>query len=249
MFSFMIEDIGLFKGILESIEAVVEEVSLKVNQEGISTRAVDLAKVALVDLMLPRDFFAKFECEKEYLVTVDLNELRTRLKRTSSSDTVTLRYNTELSMVEVIIQGVSERIFRFRPLEEEFYFEKIPTAPYEAKAKILSKVFLNTILDAEIVSSEIIFTLKDNTVIAKGASESGEVITKIDSEQGGLLDIDVQNEASSKYKLDKLKDIAAKTSKISDTVDMYLGNNVPLKLDFTIPGGGKLTYYLAPFIG
>ncbi len=244
----LIDDVNLFKRIIESIEVLVDEVALKINEDGVFTRTIDLSKVAMIELNLPKDFFVKFSCQAETMIGISLNDLKTRLRRASSTDTITLQYNDELKMVELIIQGTSRRTFRFRTLvSSEGYLERVPKVQYVAKAKLLSKSFADMILDAEIVSEHVTLKIIPERVIAEAKSEEGETIVELDMETGGLLEIEAEGEASSTYKVDLLKNML-KASKIAETVDIYLANDVPLKMEYTIPGGGYLAYYLAPYI-
>ncbi len=246
MFSFMVDDVNLLKRVIDSLHILVDEVSLKITDESVSTRCMDLSKVALVELYMPREMFVKYECDKEHIVGLNILDLKSRVKRASANDELTISYNDELKMMEIIIQGASKRIFRFRTLTTvEGYLERVPKVQFTAKAKLLSETFTNMVLDSEIVSEELILKATEKKFIAEAKGESGETIVELEKESEGLLELNVQEEATSRYKIDMLKNMV-KGAKISETVDVYISNNLPLKIEYVIPGGGKLAYYLAP---
>ena len=125
---------------------------------------------------------------------------------------------------------------------------EIPEASleFDVSASIISDPLKNTLKDAETVGDTVEFAAEtEEELIIRGKGGESETETRISRESGALISLEVKNAAKSAYSLDYVKNIVALT-KVADTVTLEFSTNMPLKLDFAIPGEGRVVYLLAP---
>ena|SRR3989338_3254142 len=76
-----LESPKLLSDIVSIISELVNEVRLKINKEGISLTAVDPANVAMIYFKIPADLFSQFNLEKEEVLGLSLDSLKSVLRR------------------------------------------------------------------------------------------------------------------------------------------------------------------------
>ena len=59
------------------------------------------------------------------------------------------------------------------------------------------------------------------------------------------MEFNIEESCSSRYSVDFLAKFA-RASKISDSLTLQFAKQMPVQLDFALPGGGRLTFLLAP---
>ena len=88
---------------------------------------------------------------------------------------------------------------------------------------------------------------EEQTLKAKATSDTREVEVKINKDDEAVSDFNVKEESRAVYTLRYLRDMA-RAAKMADEVSIEFSKDMPLRLDFAIPNGGRLTYFLAPRI-
>ena len=101
--------------------------------------------------------------------------------------------------------------------------------------------------DAEIVSDYVRLEGSEDKLSVKASSDRGNVEVDFTPESGSLIELEVKEPSSASYSLDYLSDMM-KASAISDILTIEFATNKPLALTFDLPGGGRLTFFLAPRI-
>ena len=75
MFSATISDTKIWKNSIEAIAALIDEGTLRIDNEGLKLRAMDPSQIALVDFEFPASGFDEYKAEKEINIGVDFSEL------------------------------------------------------------------------------------------------------------------------------------------------------------------------------
>ncbi len=244
-FSLSLEDPKLIKSVVESIESLVEEASIKVDpEEGFAVRALETAKTALVQVLLPREVFSKFEVPERRFFGVNFTELARLLKRAKPSDVVHLEIEGTTMAVRLV--GDYTRRFTMRLYGGEEFELRPLNVNFTAGARIVSSEFPRIVQDLKVKGSEVTLSIDRESVRFSAGAEGGEGEISLPRDSPVVLDIWVDEPARSMYSLAFLEKMV-KPAAISDELSIQLASDKPLKLFYALPGFSKagVTYYLA----
>ena len=236
-------DVKLIKSIAEAMRGIVDEFLINVSQNKISITALDPAKVALIKIDLPSDIFLDLKVERDLGIGVSIESLENVLEGVKKTDKISLGSDGEF--VEFIVEGLPSRRFKFRNIE-------IPTSEipeldldFDVSAIVLSDPFKIAVKDIAAIGNYIRFICRSDEAIELVEDDTRKGLARLQRETGSLIDIKFKNPAESSYDVSYLEKILKITS-IASQVSINFGNNIPLKLDFSLVVGGEAEFYLAP---
>ncbi|RLG47308.1 MAG: hypothetical protein DRN90_05195, partial [Thermoproteota archaeon] len=150
----MVDETKTFTGSMSAVELLVEEATIKIDPEaGLSLSALEPAKTAMVQVVLPKPFFTEFEVDQERYVGINFTELIKILKRAKSTETVALIFDENSITVE--IKGKYTRKFILPLLAGEPFKMRELKVDFKAGARIECKGFPSMIKDLELVGNEV----------------------------------------------------------------------------------------------
>ncbi|RLE94738.1 MAG: proliferating cell nuclear antigen (pcna) [Thermoprotei archaeon] len=233
-----------WKYLVESLAALIDEACFKITPDGLTLRALDPSRIAMVDLSLPQTAFEEFECEEETVIGVNFAELKKVMKRARKDEKVEL--STSASRFKIKIMGRADRTFSLPILD--IPAEEIPAikVDFKVKARMLSDSLKDALSDADLVSDSVKFEATEDLLRVSASSDKGEVTVDFSLAGGSLLEYEVQENSTASYSLEYLLDMVKKASALSDVVTVEFATAKPISLTFEIAGGGILRYFLAP---
>ncbi|MBP2172389.1 DNA polymerase sliding clamp [Methanococcus voltae] len=258
-----------FKKIINATSNLVDEICFEVDEEGIKASAMDPSHVALVSLNIPKTVFSEY-ISGIHDLGIDLEALKKIMARSKSNDTIIMEYDEEKNKLLTTFKNNVTRNFSMALYDISSNNLKVPDIEYPNKVSIKAGAFVEALKDSELVNdhiilsinssdnqfvisskgdlnySETIFSLsKSETEVVsseenEGAVESEEVINNV------MVEYKVLENSKSTFNLAYLKDITKSTAS-EDILDIYLGEDMPVKVEYNI-GGAKLVFLLAPRI-
>jgi len=231
---------------ISTISKIIDEASYRFTEDGIKLRAIDPSRVVLVDFTIPRNALTEYEIEKEEVVGVDMEDLAKILRRAVKGDELELM-TLEAGRLAISFLGRGVRTFIIPSLE--LTLEEIPelNIPFTVKAKFPPSTFKDLVKELEPVGDAIEFiTIKnEQKIIAKSSSDVAEVEIEASIENGSLLELEASEDARAIYSIDYLSDIVS-AAQVAEEVIFEYGSGIPCKIEYTLPYGGKLVFYVAP---
>lgn len=233
-----------FKEIMDSLSKLVDEVVLKATPDGLTIRALDPGKVALIEINLPQTVFLEYQVPGEALIGLSVNSLTKLIKSVKKGSRFAISLEEE--NVYVTVEYIGKREYKFRNLEVP-----VPEAPelnlsFNVKAQVLADTVKNVIKDAETVSETLEMEATNDNVLYFRSRGSSVIETKLTPGVGSLLNLEVVEPSKSVYQLEYLKHVLGLT-KIADVVSLKFSNDSPLELTFNI-ADGTVKYLLAPTV-
>ncbi len=248
MARFVFGDARVWRYMVASIEKIIDEGVFIITQEGVSLRALDTSRVAMVDLYYPETSFREFEVEGEQEeVGVSFSVLSKVLRRARKNDELEIR--TEGAFIEVIFRGRGLRKFRIPQIT--FTYEKIPEPkiPFTVTASTTGTTFRETVRTIEPIADAIVLEAAEDGdklyVIGEGDIEKAELILSL--ERGSLLDIAVESPDRSMYTLEYFSQML-QAAQAANTVTMKYSADAPIRVDMQYAPEGRLTFYVSPRI-
>lgn len=244
MFDASLSDAKLFVSIIRAL-SLVDEGTFIVTPEKIYFAEMDPAKVAMVELELPNSVFEKFNCDTKTFFKVSIDDLKKISKRVRSDDIIELILDEKENRFLIKLVSRISRTFSVALHETDATEQKKPQIPFKTNIKLVPEVIKNAVMDAKVVGDYIEIKATSEKLVFESASNVGEVKVEILRDGETVLEYNIEEESRAVYPLSYLEDMIA-AAPAADIVSISFSTNMPLKLDFLIPGGGRVTYYLAP---
>ncbi len=241
-------DAKAFQNIVEALSKIIDEVSLKLTPEGARIRAMDPAKIALIDIWLPSSAFLEYSVEEEVTAGFNVAGLLKLLRRGRRGDRLDLEVTPEKITVRMVGDVVKKYVFNNLEVLEPEIPGELPFT-FKVSATILADLFKEAVKDAETVGETMELEAPDeNTLYIRGVgAEGGGVEARLTVEAGQIIEYRVEEPCKSRYSIDYLKYVLSLT-KVADTAILEFSSNSPLRLRFTMPSEGRVDYLLAPKI-
>ncbi|MBR9681516.1 MAG: proliferating cell nuclear antigen (pcna) [Candidatus Altiarchaeota archaeon] len=224
-------------------ELVKDDISIHLSDEGLIMRAMDPANVAMIIFKLKKSAFEKYELKSETYIGVNMERLFRILKRSKSN--VPLDIKIEDGKMTLVYGTKSIRRFTTPLLSLESGPRPEPSLKFTANFEIDPRELKQAIEDSEIISDAVVFIANPDELMLVAQGDFGSVET-IMKEGDGILKIDVEENAKSKYSLEYLKKMM-KGLKVGGNAKLMLKTDFPMKLEFK-GEEAELSFILAPRI-
>ncbi|AZH23938.1 DNA polymerase sliding clamp [Haloplanus aerogenes] len=230
---------------LDSVSVLVDECKVRLNEDGLSIRAVDPANVGMVDLSLDAAAFESYEADGG-VIGVNLARLEDIAGMGNAGDLVHLELDEETRKLHIRIDGLSYTLALIDPdsIRQE---PDIPDLDLPARIVVEGNQLDRGITAADMVSDHINLRVDEDAetfhIEAEGDTDD------VDFEMGpnDLIDLEA-GPADSLFSLDYLKDMN-KAIPGDAEVTIELGEEFPVKLHYEFAEGlGNVTFMLAPRI-
>jgi proliferating cell nuclear antigen len=230
---------------LDSVSVLVDECKVRLNEDGLSIRAVDPANVGMVDLSLDSAAFESYEADGG-VIGVNLTRLEDIAGMGNAGDLVHLELDEETRKLHIRIDGLSYTLALIDPdsIRQE---PDIPDLDLPARIVVEGNQLDRGITAADMVSDHINLRVDEDAetfhIEAEGDTDD------VDFELGTDALIDLEpGPADSLFSLDYLKDMN-KAIPGDAEVTIELGEEFPVKLHYDFAEGmGNVTFMLAPRI-
>ncbi len=230
--------------IIESLATIIDEANFIATEEGLSLRALDPGRIAMVELDMPKEIFEEYDAEGETKIGVNFDDFNKIIRRAKADNKLILEVKDHKLVIALV--GRVERRFTLPLLDIAGQELPEPRLNLTVMAKMLSDTFRDALKDASLISESVRLKASEDKLVLSAKSDKGELEAVFTLEAGSLLDLDVKEPAESSYGLDFLEKIVSKAYRISDIVTLQFATNMPLSMTFDIAGGGSLKYLLAP---
>ncbi len=229
-----------FVTLLEAIGEVADEVLARFTAEGMRVRALDPARLSLIELEIPSTAFTIYEIkQRDFSVGVNISPLLKMLPKPRRSDV--MRFSADEMFYKITIEGTVPESFKFRSIEVPV--EEIPelSLEFKVRAVVLSKAFkeaLATLEGSGVIEIEV--PSADHVILKGGGST-----VKLSRVAGSVLDIEFEESVKSAYEESYLGKVSPLLG-LTDNLELSLSTSSPLSMVFRLPGDVLVRYILAP---
>lgn len=228
----------IFSDIISIISELVNEVRIKVNNQGMTLIAIDPANVAMISFKLPASAFSELEIEKEEILGISLDSLKSVLRRIHTRSVLRITKQENELRLEIIDRIKKE--FNLALIDIESEEKELPNLEFTSKIEMASVDFAESIEDCMVVADSCSFIAEPNKFLIRAKGSLNSFKSEFSSDE---LNIESQK-AVSKYSLEYLQKMI-KATKITDKIKINFGTDYPLKLEFNTPFI-ELSFILAP---
>ncbi len=237
-------DADIFREAIDAISALVPECRLHTADNGISTRAVDTANVAMISLELKKEAFDSYKATKSQ-VGVDISKMKNIFNMMGKGDLISLELPENAQKMQLSVHGYQYSI----TLLDTNTIRKDPNPPtinLPGKLTISGDNLNNAIKAAAVISDKIAIGInpKDETFYMIAEGDTDNIRREFGKDELKSL---TPNEARSLFSLDYLKDMGKVMSRAAE-VEIFLGLDHPVRFSFDIANGnGQGTFSFSIF--
>lgn len=229
----------LLSDVISIISELVTEVRLRVTKEGLNVTAIDPANVAMIYFKMPADLFSEFVLEKDEVLGINFDSLKSVLKRCGPGSALVLeKFDNTLKLS---IEDRIKRDFILALIDIDAEEKEMPKWEFKSVIKMDSNAFVDVIEDCSIVSDACTFIAEPTKFIieAKGLHSSR---AEFNTDEVELY----SSNSAARFSLEYLSKFT-KGAKISSRVTLSFSDNHPMRIDFPT-GNVMLSFVLAPRI-
>lgn len=245
MFTAKFDDAKNWQALISAISALVDEANFEISPQGMTLRAMDPSRIAMVDFELPKSAFSQYDCDEEGQMGINLDEMEKIVKRAGAGNSLALGLDREQNQLQITLEGRTRRSFKISLIDLGADRPPSLNVEFDVSIKITGDTLKEIIQDADIISDFIAIDATPETLTVSARGDTGNLEVAIKKDEEALLEYTVKNASKSLYALEYLNDMM-KAVAASDTVQMEFGKGTPIKLVFAVSSGGHITYYLAP---
>lgn len=239
------------KTLIEGLKDIIIEINLNVSKNGIQVTAVDGKFVTMIHLNLVASSFEFFHCSSDITLGVNIKDLYIFLKPVGNNDVITMSvYNKDITKLNVVVENKEKNMkvvstIRLLDLNEQEF--RIPDIDFDSVIKMPSNDFQKYCKDLSNISDEIIFKNKDDNFVMAVEGDAGttEIVLgeTVSVEFNKLTNDEFVGKFDIKYLL-----LFIKNSNLCTNVELFLKQDVPLILVYSVASLGSLKFALAPKI-
>jgi len=248
---------GAFRILIEALKEILTDTNLIFDKTGIKLIATDNSKIVLIHMKLHSENFEHYYCKDKIKIGINMNNLFKLIKVMNNNDILSL-YINENDPNKLGIRIFNEdknsiTSFKLNLLDISEEEIKIPPAEFETELTLPSSDFQKLILDMTNIGDSVDIKSVSDSLIFECAGDfaSQETIlneTKDKNKSTGLKfsvtsdpDKPIQGVFSLKYLV-----LFTKCTNLCNLIHMYIKNDYPLIIKYTVANLGDIKLCLSP---
>lgn len=226
---------------LEVVSAIVTEVKVTVNNEGVDVKAMDPSHVAMLILNLKKSAFEEFSGEATE-IGIDVEKLKGVLRLAKLGDVIDIAHDGAKGRLVISVGKLTRHMSVVDPAG--ISDPKVPNVDPPCKVVVKTEELRQGIRGSESISDHVTLTVEPDGFVMHSEGENDKVDLRLNKDS--LTLVDAKETVRSMYPLDFFSAMV-KSISTSEEVTMYVGNEYPLKLEFPFANGnGEVKFLLAP---
>jgi len=236
----------------EALVRMLPEALFTFTHDGITMKALDPTKTALIDLRFNATGFEEYVLEEEVKVGLIFTTLKDILKRIRATEKLELEVDRERNRFSFYVYPKKGKevglVRRFSVPIVESLEEEVPDLQidYEAVAELKTDAFIDAIKLIEGASDWVQIIIAPEEVTLKGVGDAGRAVEVVFTHKDeGLLSLTTDGVVSSKYSTETIKAFVEKMKSVAKSVKISIANNKPGAFEYYF-GVGELKTVIAP---
>ncbi len=238
---------GLLKSSVDTVSVLVDECKVRLDEDGLSIKAVDPANVGMVELDIPADSFESYEADDE-LLGLNLVRFQDITGMANKGDSIVMELDEETRKLLIRIDGLRYTLSLIDP--DSIHQEpNVPDLDLPGNVILPGREIRRGVKAAGMVSDHMAFGVSDDEGSFYMSAEGDTDDVRVDLRDDDVIELETGGEtAQSLFSLDYL-DSMAKAIPNDAQVEVEVGDDYPVKMRFEVSGGeAQVTYLLAPRI-
>ena len=239
----VLSDSTLFKDCIATINGLVSEVNITVDDEGLGIIAMDPANVAMCVFKMNKAEFLEWTVSELTEIGVKLSDLKQILSRGDKNSTLTLQVIDNKLNVVMLGKNGKKKEYDLSLVAMDEKKHKMPDLKFTAELVLDNTALKEAIADVAILAESISFKIADKKFSVAGAGD----VNKGKSEVEANVTCETGVAFTSKYSIEYLDKFTA--AKVSKNVKLGFSKDYPSKFTYlNDKGTTSMIFILAPRI-
>lgn len=240
-----------FKVLFEALKELLDDCNITFNEGGMRILAIDGSHVCLVHMKLEADNFAKYFCSEPKIVGVNINYLHKLLRQVSQNDTLTFYIDSDMPHeLGIRIENKDQNSvtnYLYKMLEIDEKEMAVPEVTFSAAMSMPSLEFQNLCRYLKDITEDIEVTCINDQLIISLEGDNANMKKVIRESEKGLTFLTCAEDEviHGKFSLRFLL-MFTKATNLSQHVGIYLNNDFPMVIQYSIANLGELRFALSP---
>lgn len=248
----------VFTAIFQNLNRFTVDVNLYLKKEEIYIQGMDSSHCSMFEIVLKKDWFEDYKCDKECFVGVNALILYKIFNTKQENQIIILEYTDENDKLDVCFKNL-------QPVENEFSKEfsvplmdidsellQVPDVDYDIFVNINTKSFSTMVSQLDIFSDVVELDYNSEELSLNGDGDNGKIrIVLKDSKTNNLNKCEIKNVNNMKlsYSLKYISDFCS-FSKVNPKVNIMFRDGMPMVVHYELEESENsyVKFYLAPKI-
>jgi proliferating cell nuclear antigen len=244
-----------FKQVIDALKEILMDVNLEIDETGVKIVAMDNTHIVLIHLKLEADKFEHYFCEKKLYIGINMLRLHALIKTITNNDILSLYIlKDDPNSLGITIDNNEKNFktnYKLSVLDIDVLNIQIPPVDFHTIITMPSSYLQKIIRDMHNLAEYIEFrNIGDKLILScNGDFCTQETIMGTEKTQA----ITIKKNASEEVEHEiiqgifslKYLSIFTKCTNLSNTVEIYLKNNYPIILRYTIASLGEIKLCLS----
>ena len=241
-----------FRILIEALKEILTDANLEFDKTGIKVMAMDSSHTVLVHLKLNSENFEYFHCKNKVVLGINMINFFKLIKTMSNSDTLTLFLKEDNQSVLGIKIENSEKNsttrYKLNLMDLHENNISIPPATFDSVITMPSTDFQKICRDMHNLADEIEIKSVGQQLMFSCKGDFASQETCIGEANSGMSFIKNQNPDEIVQGIFALKHLVlfSKCTNLCNSIEMYLKNDYPLIIKYTVASLGAIKLCLAP---
>jgi proliferating cell nuclear antigen len=248
--------VGAVKSLIEALREILTETNIEISPKGIKIIATDPSVTILVHLSLDADEFDEYHCDETIIVGLNIINLFKLTRTMVNNDSLTLYIDkNKASELGIRIENeeynkVTDYKLNTIDIDEDIIkappsnFSRVLTMPSQQFQKVCREAHnISDVIEIKSMDQQLIFSC--NGDFASQETVYAQTTSGINFEVGDKKEIDEETIIQGYYLLKHLV-LFSKCANLCQSIRMYLDNEAPLVIEFSVGSIGTLKLALAP---
>ena len=223
IFKTKLENINQFKTIIDGMSRLVDELTIKIDGNGLYAQAMDRSHITYIGLEIKKDFFDEYEIDEPGEISINLDEVLNILGRHKKGDILRLNANEDILAPKFMGDGI--RRFDLKQVEPKYIKTNRPSVDFSIiDLELPFDFFKNTIDDLSLVSNKFKLKINDTHIIFECNGTFSNIKSKFKHNNPGMGIIN-----GNFYSLNFIKNFLY-INKVSSIIKISTGEDLPLFL-------------------
>lgn len=242
-----------FKTLFEALKEILDDCNITFDATGMKILAIDGAHVCLVHMKLEAKLFDTYYCEDQQIAGVNLGILHKLLKSVCPDDTITFFIDSdsphELGIKIENSDQNTTTTYLYKMLEIDEPDMRVPPVEFNVVMHMPSLEFQNLCRYLKDLTDEIVITCINEQLIISIDSDNANMKKIIRESEKGLTFASYSKDEviHGKFPLRFLL-MFTKATNLSKHIGIYLKNDFPMVIQYSIANLGELRFALSPTV-
>lgn len=241
-----------FRTLIEALKDILQDVNIEFDETGIKIVAMDVSHTVLVHLKLDSNSFEHYYCKKKNIIGVNMTNFFKLIKSMSNNDTLTLFVSeSDTNRLGIKIENCEKNSvtnYKLNLLDLNDEGIQIPPASFDSVITMPSSDFQKLCRDMSGLTDTLELKSVDNLLILSCKGDFCTQETKLGQTNNGMTFVKNNNPNDIVQGYFSLKHLVlfTKCTNLCNSIEMYLKNNYPLIISYSVASLGNIKLCLAP---